>query len=241
MLNVTTNLLQLTVGESDCSSKKEIDSDSTFERAWTRGKNLYMLGVNYRTSPIVIDEFFSASSIQVHSSYRALEDGDLRAGDRAPDAPGLMFVTNTAGTPSGESGARLFDIFTPTYHTVLTFVTSTSAPVLREVLSVLEELGEKKNEKLVKHLAILPPGNEDAKDMSTRVEQAKSCGGTIGVGGEILVDHAGHAHSAYVVDQGETKVIVVRPDGVVGAVVRGGEGVGKYFNKVFGDAGADAQ
>ena len=225
MLDVTTKIHRQTVGKPEASGTKQGDAESTFESAMARGKNLYMLGVNYRTSPIVIDEFFSAPSAQVHSSYRAPEDGVLRAGDRAPDAPNLIPVTSTAETPSGESGVRLFDIFASTYHTVLIFTPSPSVPVVRQVLSVLKEVEKKVNEKLVKPLVILPPGSE----------------GEIEVGEEILVDHAGHARSAYVVDKGETKVIVVRPDGVVGAVVRGGEGVGKYFNKIFRDASVDAQ
>ena len=240
MLDVTTNLLQRVV-EPGPNDKKERDPESTFERAWTRGKHLFMLGVNYRTSPIVIDEFFSIPSSQVHSSYRSPEDGVLRAGDRAPDAPDLMPVTSTARTSSGESGARLFDIFAPTHHTVLTFVPSPSVPVVRQVLSVLEELGKKTSKKLVKHMVILPPGSEGAKDTPAKVDQGKGGGGSMKFDDEMFVDRAGHAHSAYVVDQSDAKVIVVRPDGVVGAVVRGGEGVGRYFGKIFGDTCTDVQ
>ncbi|KAG1829222.1 FAD binding domain-containing protein [Suillus subalutaceus] len=42
-----------------------------------------------------------------------------------------------------------------------------------------------------------------------------------------------HAYSAYLVEAGQTKVFVVRPDGVVGAIVHGAEGVKKYFSGIF--------
>lgn len=44
-------------------------------------------GVNYRGSDIVIDEF--AEEGEVIDPYRSGEHGTVRAGDRAPDAPGL--------------------------------------------------------------------------------------------------------------------------------------------------------
>jgi len=242
MLNVTTALHRLTVGKFDQNSKEMMNPEMTAERAMTRGKELYMLGVNYRTSPIVIDEFAPVSSIQVSSSYCVPEDGVLRAGDRAPDVPDLR----PALPGNGPENTRLFDVFAPTYHTVLIFVPLLSIPVVQQVLSGLERLERKGSEKLVRRMVVLPSDrppsyeNEDAKDMPGEVERGKFSRETIQVDGEVLVDRAGHAYRAYVVGKGETKIVVVRPDGVVGAVVRGAENVGKYFDGIFGDAGADA-
>jgi hypothetical protein len=52
----------------------------------------------------------------------------------------------------------------------------------------------------------------------------------------VLIDLECHAYSAYLVEVGQTKVFVIRPDGVIGAIVYGAEGVKKYFSKIFLDA-----
>jgi len=49
----------------------------------------------------------------------------------------------------------------------------------------------------------------------------------------VLVDQGDHAYSAYLVEATQTKVFVIRPDGVIGAIVHGAEGVEKYFSKIF--------
>jgi hypothetical protein len=41
----------------------------------------------------------------------------------------------------------------------------------------------------------------------------------------VIVDQQGRAYSAYLVEAGQTKVFVIRPDGVIGAIVHGAEGV----------------
>ncbi|KAG1729638.1 FAD binding domain-containing protein [Suillus paluster] len=51
----------------------------------------------------------------------------------------------------------------------------------------------------------------------------------------VLLDQANHAYSAYLVEATQTKVFVIRPDGVVGAIVHGAEGVKKYFSRIFRD------
>jgi hypothetical protein len=51
----------------------------------------------------------------------------------------------------------------------------------------------------------------------------------------VLIDQQGYACSAYLVEVGQTKVFVIRPDGVIGAIVHGAEGVKKYFSKIFLD------
>ncbi|KAG2339451.1 hypothetical protein BDR05DRAFT_891842, partial [Suillus weaverae] len=37
----------------------------------------------------------------------------------------------------------------------------------------------------------------------------------------VLADQEGYAYSAYLVEPGQTKVFVIRPNGVIGAIVRG--------------------
>ncbi|KAF7356768.1 FAD-binding-3 domain-containing protein [Mycena venus] len=50
----------------------------------------------------------------------------------------------------------------------------------------------------------------------------------------VLEDRAGHAYGGYGVEAGELTVVVVRPDGVIGAVVFEAEGVEAYFQRIFG-------
>jgi hypothetical protein len=49
----------------------------------------------------------------------------------------------------------------------------------------------------------------------------------------VLLDQEGHAYSAYIVEADQTKVFVIRPDGVIGAIVHGAEGTKKYFSKIY--------
>ncbi|KAF8714255.1 hypothetical protein AX14_012859 [Amanita brunnescens Koide BX004] len=53
------------------------------------------------------------------------------------------------------------------------------------------------------------------------------------VGADVVIDAAGHAYRAYLTEKGEKKAVVVRPDGVAGAIVRGTEGVKAYLGKIF--------
>jgi hypothetical protein len=48
----------------------------------------------------------------------------------------------------------------------------------------------------------------------------------------ILEDTQGHAHASYHFDGG-CDVAIVRPDGVLGAVLRSGEAVERYFERIF--------
>jgi hypothetical protein len=45
-----------------------------------------------------------------------------------------------------------------------------------------------------------------------------------------LVDQRSHAYSAYLVEAGQTKIFVIRPDRVIGAIIHGAEGVKRYFS-----------
>ncbi|KAI6018038.1 hypothetical protein PISMIDRAFT_681821 [Pisolithus microcarpus 441] len=62
--------------------------------------------------------------------------------------------------------------------------------------------------------------------MSSEVDQA--------IDAEVLVGHAGHAYRGYIAESQEVKIIIVRPDGVVGANVRGVTGLARYLEGVFG-------
>ena len=190
MLNITTGILH------------KIRDAPTIERAMEREKRMNMLGVNCRTSPIVLDEFTHADPV---NAYGVLNEWVLIAGDRAPDAPGLVVAASLAET-------RLFDVFSPTYHTVLVFTPDAASSV-----DVLEAL--RRYPGVIRLVIVLP--QPEGSEVTT-VAQA-----------DVVVDYGGHAYRAYLAVKGEKKVIVVRPDGVVGAIVRGVEGVGAYFSKIF--------
>jgi hypothetical protein len=105
---------------------------------------------------------------------------------------------------SGEQ-TTLFDVFRPTYHTIVVF-----DPVLAEAVRA----------KCPKSAARII------------VVVSASAGATALVDGEVFVDTGGHAARAYYVKEG-AKVVIVRPDGIVGGLLKSAEGVEKYFGKVF--------
>lgn len=97
VLGKTTELLKETVSPENTNNLK---------KAWTRGPELYQLDVNYRCSPTVFDEL---DTIQMDDSTR------VTAGDRAPDAPGLVSLTQ------GLQATQLFHLFEATSHIALIF------------------------------------------------------------------------------------------------------------------------
>jgi len=182
-------------------------SATTTQSAMEREKKLNMLGVNCRSSPIVLDEFTQAEPV---SAYRLLEEGVLVAGDRAPDAPELgLVVAQAAG--GVETTTRLFDVFSPVYHTVLVFAPDAASST--DVLDVLSRYPKG----VIRPAIVLPQGSDV----------------TTGAQVDVVVDHGGHAYRGYLAEKGERKVVVVRPDGVVGAMVHGADGAQAYFSNIF--------
>jgi len=195
MLNITTGMFN------------KLRSAPTIEGAMGRDQKINMLGVNCRSSPIVLDEFTQAEPL---NSYRVLEEGVLVAGDRAPDAPELGLVGARA---TGGAETRLFDVFCPIYHTVLVF-----APDAASSTDVLEVLRRYPGD-IIRPVIVLAQGSE------------VTTGAQAGV--TVVVDRGGHAYRGYLAVKGEKKVVVVRPDGVVGAIVHGAEGAEAYFANIF--------
>lgn len=152
----------------------------------------------------MLDEFVegaksvTGTNVEPEDVYGKNTSERLRAGDRAPNAPGL--VDNV-----GKS-TELFDIFKPTYHTVLVL----DAAILQDVLALASTYPKSG----VRVVAALPEGHG-------ATEQDES----------VYTDSQGHAQRAYGVEAG-VKVAIVRPDGVVGGLLKGAEGVSKYFSKI---------
>jgi hypothetical protein len=171
---------------------------------------LFMLGINCRFSTIVLDEFVTPVEGKPINAYGVLDEGHLEAGDRAPDAPNMLQV---GGAESDVT--TLFSLYRPWYHTTLVF-----APSLADATPILGAL-EACDKSVVRSAVVLPSSASVTHVASPAVD--------------LLVDQEGHAYSAYLVEAGQTKVFVIRPDGVVGAIVHGAEGVKKYFSKIFLD------
>ncbi|EIW82579.1 hypothetical protein CONPUDRAFT_120679 [Coniophora puteana RWD-64-598 SS2] len=189
MLNITTELFKKTASGAD--------------DAWKREDRLRMLGVNYRRSPIVLEERSTGLDSESMAAYGdAVEGTTPVAGDRAPDAARLVDAEGKEYT--------FFDLFRVTHHSVLIFASDVNS-----AKSILDSL-QKHSEDAIRPIVVLPQG---------------ASGGS---GGALaLVDRDGHAYSGYKATEGETVVVILRPDGFVGAVVNDVEGVGRYLQKVF--------
>ncbi|KAJ7314440.1 FAD binding domain-containing protein [Mycena albidolilacea] len=179
------------------------NANSDDDSRWDRGGPLLMLGVNYRWSTIVLDEQNEVPTDKTPNDAYGVELRGLKAGDRAPDAPELKDVRG------GQTAAHLFDVFDPSRHTVLAL-----SPSPERAAALVAQLS-RYPQGVVRFTVIIRNGAE------------------IGPGVDmVLEDTAGHAHTNYAFEGG-CEIAVVRPDGVIGAVVRGPEGVGRYFSKIF--------
>jgi len=106
----------------------------------------------------------------------------------------------------------VFNLLTHTKHTVLIFSTTPDVqPVLTEVQRFPAEV--------IQSFIILP-------STPTYMNAAAS-------GATVLVDKEGHAYNGYIVAEGVLNVVIIRPDGFIGAIVTNATDIGKYFSKVF--------
>ncbi|EED85347.1 hypothetical monooxygenase [Postia placenta Mad-698-R] len=182
------------------------------ELGLTNDDILKQLTINYRWSSIVLDERTPLVTPAVYDPYGLLAGAVVRAGDRAPDASGMRDVRTNAKT-------SVFKIISVSYHTVLLF--SHDQAQIKAISAVLRKFPADAIRSVViyaKDGPITPSASEDDADL-------------------ILVDDEGHAYSGYqVCDARVTTIIVVRPDGVVGAIVLGVQGLETYLRLVFSAA-----
>lgn len=181
---------------------------ATDSRPWQRSTSLNQLGVHYRWSSFVRDELNveEQAPAQENSSTYVVGEGErLHAGDRAHDASELVSL---------ETGKhkRLFDIYGADHHTTVIFTDQSQDAV-----------------SAVKALARYP---KDAVRSVVVYPQSSLQSAVHGID-FTLIDKRGHAYSAYPAAPGETIIVIVRPDGVVGGIVRGVDGLEKYFSKIF--------
>ena len=176
-----------------------------------RAGYLKQLGINYRWSSIVRDERQPVDKQQTldELDVYGVRGGDvLRAGDRAPDAPGLVEV----GEKEGET-TRLFDVLRVTHHTVLVL---TSDPAkARPVVDAVSALPKR-----AIATAVVYPQESSASPPAIGTYRG-------------FADSEGYAYKFFGAPAGATTIFIVRPDGVVGGIVFGEDGVKKYFEGIF--------
>ena len=196
-----------------------LNQTTSFRPTERRSRIFHQLGVNCRWSPVLVDEQPEADSVKTAGPYLDEDPTVLYAGDRAPEAPGLVPLvqdSTSLGEKTGTSKAEttsLLNIYGPTHHTILIFATKSE-----EAASLLRAAGEYPAG-LVLTVTVLP------KDTSP----------TAAVPGADLavVDSEGYAHEIYPPVHKGFRVIVVRPDGVVGAIAKGEDGLKRYFKTIF--------
>lgn len=157
-----------------------------------------------------LDVNYRGSSV-VFDELESQDSERVMAGDRAPDAPAL--VPLTAGVKSGAS--RLFDLFNPTRHTAILFPTET------EDIATYTAALQKYPDGTVYTVAVLPKESELAK------EESSSSWGV-----DVVLDSDQYCWSVYPTTEG-AKVVIVRPDGCVGAVAKAAAGVEQYRRIIF--------
>lgn len=196
MLNISTALL----GKAAVAKSNDVS-------AMQRGKDLYQLGVNYRWSSIVYDDYVAAAGDEAAKmdAYGLSADGRIHAGDAARDAPGLVDVK------TGET-TSFFETFNVAHHTALVFTENAG-----EAGPIFDTLAPYSPD-VVQSVLVLP---KESKDDAANSGAQK-----------VLVDKEEHAWKGYAVKE-KLVVIIVRPDGVIGAVVHGAEGIDKYFKGIL--------
>ncbi len=220
MLKISTGLHN-TVRDSIFASKVSVAPSGEQQPEpvdpYYRGRKLFQLDVNYRWSPIVLDERFDEAEAAKQPNAYGTEGHEARAGDRAPDAPNLRVVKRPANEGRAEAGeeTRLFDVYTPDKHTVLVFASDNGLGKTKAILSALEKYPPG----LIRSALVLPSTSSTTEDVSAEF---------------IFKDAEKHTFAGYGVKEDHLQVVVVRPDGVIGAFVEGVDGVTKYFSLVFG-------
>ncbi|KAA1479243.1 monooxygenase [Dentipellis sp. KUC8613] len=206
MLQRTTAILNRTFTTENGKSTPVASTDNDAESPWKRSTQLNQLGVHYRWSPIVVDEAVDELGLQDKDKAEA-----LTASTYVVEEGGRLHAGDRAPDSPGlvdlKTGRtmRLFDIFGPDHHTLLVFTDGDPASVLAPLARIPKNL--------IRTVAIRSQG----------VALAEVAGVDLS-----LQDKEGYAYPAY-----GAHVAVVRPDGVVGALVDGAEGVEKYFAGIF--------
>ena len=173
-----------------------------------RSTDLTQLGVNYRGSSIIGEDDVRDTTLKV-SGYNKESETAACPGDRAPDVPSLI---NATGEQKCET---LFNIFSPSHHSVLVFTKKYEENSALALSSVINQLPGN----TVRSVLILP-SESNVNELGAVYD-------------EVFIDSGGHAYASYGLPGDQSCFVVVRPDGVVGARVHEVAGVERYFQKIF--------
>nr|GAT45162.1 predicted protein [Mycena chlorophos] len=183
------------------------------------GRELTMLGVNYHGSSIISSEANTVTTTT--EAYAKPETLSAKPAYRAPDAPGLLHVVR-GGDGDGTGETSLFGVFDGVKHTVLVFAPAHSESDASDIVAFLGKLPAAAE--TIQSVRVLPAGT------------GIGAGAGASAGFDLVLEDAqGHAYKEYNVDvnAGKTTIVVVRPDGVVGAVEGSVEGLERYFGRIF--------
>jgi hypothetical protein len=148
----------------------------------------------------------------VYDELDSIVEERVTAGDRAPDAPCLVPLHK--GFKPGTS--RLFDIFKLTRHTALIFPTGDE-----DISPYLVALG-KYPSGTVLPVVVVSDISDGAKRVANRSESEEA----------VVFDRDGYCWLHYPTALG-AKVVIVRPDGCVGAIASTARGIERYRTAVF--------
>jgi hypothetical protein len=170
---------------------------------------LRQLGVNCGWSPIIFDERREGARIPApRDAYGEGRQG-LWAGDRAPNAPGLQVVGDV------KRQVDLFDLIDAGKHTVLIFIGRDAA--LEHASSFLEIVG-RQPVGTCKTILVFGSAPNDPQ-LQARADNS-------------VVDSQGLATQFYKIKEG-VRAVAVRPDAVIGAMMKTPGGLAKAFELVF--------
>ncbi len=121
----------------------------------------------------------------------------------------------------------LFKLLDPAKHSVLIFASGFDHAAINAISSAVIRI---------------PSAKETVQSLVILHEHQQSSGGGPAEGFNAvkyddmdvgLADRDGHAYSGYAVKDGEPTIVIIRPDGYIGAILRDHAGIENYFSKVF--------
>ena len=127
---------------------------------------------------------------------------------RTKDKPSTS--RNFDNQKSGEP-IRLFKLLSPTHHTVLIFAEAA------DVHATLQATIARFSKELVRAVVLLRAGTTKIQDVAC----------------DVFEDRDVHAYDAYKGTEGSNGIVIIRPDGVTGAIVRDLDWVERYFGTIF--------
>ena len=202
---VIREMLRLTNDMANRAFKSAIMDTSV----WKRPNALRQLGVHYRWSSIVRDEIQEGAQDALTSTVVEPEDVyGINSTERLHAGDRAPDAPELVNVKTGES-TELFNILKPTWHTIIVFDFAD--------VQVMSKLVSSYPEGSIRVVAAL------RQDQGTQAKDGNL---------DVYIDTRGHAHRAYGADKG-VKIVIIRPDGVVGGLLKGVEGIQKYFAKVF--------